>query len=595
MLLTGWPRFRWAYCQLDTLRRCPLQRIRKVLNELPRTLDETYERTLQGIDEEKWEYAYRIFQFLTISARPLRVEELAEVFAIRVDAETTGIPEFDARWRPADAETAVLSACSSLITVVDVCGEQVVQFSHFSVQEFLTGYRLASSKYLSRYHVLQRSAHTFVAKACLSILLRLSTRIHKGSVKKMFPLVDYAAEHWVSHAHQGDVSSLIKDGMERLFDEKKPYFAAWLWTYNMDNPSGPHMVHTHPEKPEAGPLYYAALCGFQSMVARLVDAYPQVINARGGDGRTPLHAALCRGHSEVALFLLQHRAKANVKDSRYQTPLHIASHRGYSDVIRSLITHGADLNAEDRENETPLSLASRHRKIETIQLLLQHGADVNHQGSSGRAPLHVASSYGHHEVVRLLLNNGANPNAPDQYFQGPLHLASDLGCLAAASVLLEHGADVDARDVRGWVPLHMASSGGKVEAVRLLLDHTADVDAKEEDGWTALHLAAYNGRYQVVDLLLQCGADPHTKNKEGNTPFRVVSESHNAAQAEAARLLSKKMERRNRACRRLQGGVSRSYHIASYHDAMHDAPSLVADSVRRGGLVNYSENFRSNS
>jgi ankyrin repeat protein len=531
-------------------------------------LDETYERTLQGIDEEKWECAYRIFQFLTISARPLRVEELAEVFAIRADAETTGIPEFDARWRPADAEAAVLSACSSLITIVDVCGEQVVQFSHFSVQEFLTGNRLARSEHLSRYHVLLRSAHTFLAKACLSILLRLTTRIHKGSVKKMFPLVDYAAKHWVGHAHQGEVSSLIDDGMEHLFDEKKPYFVAWVWAYDMDNPSGPHMVNTHPEKPGAGPLYYAALCGFQSTVVRLVNANPQVVNAPGGDSGSPLHAALCKGHLAVALYLLQHRAKANVKDSQHQTPLHIASHQGYTDVIRSLITHDVDLNAEDRENETPMSLASRHGKIEAIQLLLQHGADANHRGSSGQAPLHVASNYGHREVVQLLLDHGANPNAQDQYLQGPLHLASDLGCLAVASVLLEHGADVDARDVRGWTPLHMACSGGKVEAARLLMDRGANVGAEEEDGWTALHLAAYNGRYRVVDLLLQRGADPHTKNKEGNTPIRVISESHNAAQVEAARLLSKKMEKRNRARRRLQRGVSmtRSSRIASYHE-----------------------------
>ena len=521
------------------------------MKELPRTLDETYQRTLQGIDEEKWECAHRIFQFLTISARPLRVEELAEVFAIRVDAETTGIPEFNARWRPANAEAAVLSACSSLITVVDFCGEKIVQFSHFSVQEFLTGNRLAGSRHLSRYHVLPRSAHTLLARTCLSVLLCLGTRIHKRSVKKMFPLATYAAEHWVGHAHQGGASSLIDDAMESLFDKKKPHFAAWIWTYDIDNPSGPHMVHTHPERQEAPPLYYAALCGFKSMVVRLVNAHPQDVNGRRGDGGTPLHAALRMGHSEVALFLLQHYAKPNVKDGRYQAPLHIASNQGYTDVIQSLITRGADLNAEDRECETPLSLASRHGRIEAIRLLLQHGADVNHQGSFERAPLHVASNYGHHELVRSLLNGGADANAKDQYLQSPLHLASDLGYVAVASVLFAHGAEVDGRDVRGWTPLHMASSGGQVEAVRMLLDHGADVNAEEHDGWTALHLAVYNGRYRVVDLLLQRGADPRTKNKEGNTPFGVVSGSNNAAHVKAARLLSKKAERGNRTCRRL--------------------------------------------
>ena len=507
------------------------------MEELPKTLDETYERTLQGIDEEKWECAYRIFQFLTVAARPLRIDELAEVFAIQADRETTGIPEFNAHWRPANAEEAVLSACPGLITVTtNVYGDQLVQFSHFSIQEFLTGNRLASST-LSRYHVLPRHAHTFLAKACLSILLRLSTHIHKGSVEKMFPLVTYAAKNWVYHAHHGDASCLVDDGMARLFDKNQPYFAAWLWVYDIDNPSGRHMTHTHPEKPGVAPLYYAELCGFHDMAKRLVGAHPQDVDTQGGNGGTPLHAALRNGHSEVALFLLQHCTKANVKDSQHQTPLHIASQQGYTEVIRCLVSHGVDVNVEDRENETPLSLASRHGRLEVIPLLLQHGADANHQGPSGQAPLHVASTNGHDKVTRLLLNNGADSNVKDRYSQTPLHLASDRGCLVVASVLLEHGAEIDAKDERGWTPLHMVSSGGQVKAARLLLDNGADVNAEEQDGWTALHLAAYNGHHQVMRLLLERGGDPHARNNERNTPYQVVSESSNAAQAEAAQLL----------------------------------------------------------
>jgi ankyrin repeat protein len=511
------------------------------LDDLPKTLDETYERMLQSIDEEKWECAYRIFQFLTVAARPLRVEELAEVFSIRADGGTTGIiPEFNARWRPTNAEEAVLSACPGLTTVTNINGEQIVQFSHFSVQEYLTGNRLASST-LSRYHVLPQHAHTFLAKACLSILLRLSLRIHKGSVKTMFPLVAYAAENWVGHARHGDDSCLV-DGMERLFDNKQPYFAAWLWVYDIDNPSGRHMTHTHPERPEVLPLYYAASCGFYSVVKRLVDEHSQDVNSQGVNGGTPLHAALRNGHSDIALFLLQCSADPNVKDSQYQTPLHIASQEGYTEVIRSLIAHGGDANAEDREKETPLSLASRYGRLEAIPLLLQHVADTNRQGSHGQAPLHVASINGHHEVARLLLDSGANCTVRDDQLQAPLHLASDAGHLAVASVLLEHGAPVDTKDARGWTPLHMASSGGQVEAARLLLEKGADLDAGDRDGWTALHLAAYNGHHRVVRLLLERGADRQKRDNEGKTPYEVVSECNNAAQAEAAGLLSKNGE-----------------------------------------------------
>ena len=46
-------RFRWVSCQFDFLRRCLPGRIRLALNELPVTLDATYKRTLEDLDEQK--------------------------------------------------------------------------------------------------------------------------------------------------------------------------------------------------------------------------------------------------------------------------------------------------------------------------------------------------------------------------------------------------------------------------------------------------------------------------------------------------------------------------------------------------------------
>jgi len=80
-------------------------------------LDETYERILLEIDEEKQVYANRLFQCLAMSIRPLRAEELAEIFAVLPNAEST--PDFDASWRPEDPEAFILSACSTLVTIVD--------------------------------------------------------------------------------------------------------------------------------------------------------------------------------------------------------------------------------------------------------------------------------------------------------------------------------------------------------------------------------------------------------------------------------------------------------------------------------------------
>ena len=58
--------------------RCIPARIQHALAELPETLDETYQRTLREIDKANLEFAHRLFQFVAVASRPLRVQELAD-------------------------------------------------------------------------------------------------------------------------------------------------------------------------------------------------------------------------------------------------------------------------------------------------------------------------------------------------------------------------------------------------------------------------------------------------------------------------------------------------------------------------------------
>ena len=76
--------------------------IRKSLNELPITLDDTYERILQGIPNEKFQHARRLFQCIVAAIRPLRVEELAEIFAIEFGPNP--VANLVESWRPESAE-----------------------------------------------------------------------------------------------------------------------------------------------------------------------------------------------------------------------------------------------------------------------------------------------------------------------------------------------------------------------------------------------------------------------------------------------------------------------------------------------------------
>ncbi|KAN0136267.1 hypothetical protein V8E53_005872 [Lactarius tabidus] len=190
--------FRWVFCQLEMLRLCVRSRVRQFVNELPDSLDETYERVLKGIPRTNRDYAQRLLQCLVVAIRPLGVDELAQILTFNPDGIEGDVPISDADSPPEDQEQELLSACPSLITIVDSYGERVVQFSHFSVKEFLVSGRLStSSEDISHYHILPDVAHMTIAQASLGVLLRLDDRFDKWRARST--LAAYAAEHWVSH------------------------------------------------------------------------------------------------------------------------------------------------------------------------------------------------------------------------------------------------------------------------------------------------------------------------------------------------------------------------------------------------------------
>ncbi len=201
------------FCQLDRLRRCLSPRIRRVLDELPTTLDETYERTLLDIDEENWEYAHAIFQCIVVALRPLRVEELAGFLAFKSEEE--GSLTFEETWRPEDPKDTVLSICSSLVAIVDGEGSAVIQFSHFSVKEYLTSDRIAQGR-VSRFYIPLEPAHFFVTQACLKFMQQelkfnicglKSSYLMNRKVEDLDALIEkcipsylaYACEFWADH------------------------------------------------------------------------------------------------------------------------------------------------------------------------------------------------------------------------------------------------------------------------------------------------------------------------------------------------------------------------------------------------------------
>jgi ankyrin repeat protein len=297
-----------------------------------------------------------------------------------------------------------------------------------------------------------------LAQACMSVLIQTDDHAEENDVEQSSPLTKYAAEQWVTHAQFQSVSSLLRKAMEYLFDPDKPYFTAWLQLHNIDGYSYTQRTSLHwfavSPTSDGTPLYYAALCGFQDLVERLVIKYPQHVNTRCGRFVTPLVAALSRRHFQTAELLRHNGADVDVRGKVGRTPLHSAAWYGDLEMVRLLLNYKADVNARCDKGWPLIHYASEgfqgsvipnicQSSPDVVRLLLEHGADVNAQISgsdrSGRTPLHVTAEFNTAGVVCVLLEHGANVDAEDSQGRTPFQIASE-GCDEIMKLLSEHSA-----------------------------------------------------------------------------------------------------------------------------------------------------------
>jgi ankyrin repeat protein len=219
----------------------------------------------------------------------------------------------------------------------------------------------------------------------------------------------------------------------------------------------------------------AAGTGDVARLNALLDAHPELIDERGGEGvRTPLHQAVF-GNSEAAVKLLLERgANPNIRcegDNAY--PLHFAVEKHRLPIIRLLVEHGADTIGEGDYHELGvIGWATAWDYIQpnpdVVAYLLAHGARHN---------IFSAVARGEAEVIRELV--ARTPNDLERRMNG-----TRMRCM----------------------PLHLAVIKNQPASVTTLLDLGANTESLDEAGFSALDRAALDGRHDLAQALLERGA-----------------------------------------------------------------------------------------
>jgi len=251
----------------------------------------------------------------------------------------------------------------------------------------------------------------------------------------------------------------------------------------------------------------------------LLDAHPELIDERGGEGvRTALHQAVF-GNSEPAVGLLLERgANPNVRcegDNAY--PLHFAVEKHRFPIIRLLVEHGADTIGEGDYHELGvIGWATAWDYIqpnpEIVRYLLAHGARHN---------IFSAVAMGETEVIRELV--ARTPNDLGRRMNGmrmrpmPLHLAVMKNQPAAMTTLLSLGADPKSLDEARFSALDLAALEGREDLAKVLLERGAKVRLPAA---VALHRTA------EVERLLR--GDPGTLKPGGGWCNLIVRASERA-------------------------------------------------------------------
>ena len=540
--------FRWASCQIQALKDChTVAELEDAICCLPATLEETYERALSIIDERRKEPIRNVLRWLCFSARPVRLEEIAEVMAIDFTAKPQ--PSYDPRKRLIDAER-FFQSYSSLVHVLRIKTKardfRELKLAHLSVRDFLVSQKIRVSS-ISYFAIDSLSAHTSIAQTCLIYLRQFDKPLELvARPPESYSLARYAAKHWPHHVQEvvGAAGRLFRRPTDQLTklpdaDQAMPLIALIiefliqiLRVLNLTMKS---------QEVEGLPTDLNYLCSellsaqgaqLQSQILFFDPDTPWIEQPDVARTLSVLPSALYyAAHAGLAAsvkILLEKGADPNAAGGRYGNALQAAASQGHLDVLELLLGGGANVNQAGGDYGNALQGASSYGHRRCALLLILNGADVNAQGGEYTTALHAAAFMGHEKIAAMLIGHGAEVDSRDHEQSTPLLSAAREGHHSTAQLLLERGADCMIKDEGGWTPLDECAPAGYNSIVRMLVDQNPlIIHSRDKQDYTALHHTAPQHHESTVAILLDAGMDIDARNAFGRSPlFQAVASGH---------------------------------------------------------------------
>jgi len=181
--------------------------------------------------------------------------------------------------------------------------------------------------------------------------------------------------------------------------------------------------------------------------------------------------AIPSGNIEVIQRFIAAGADLNARNGNGETPLMLAAHEGYHAMCKILIDAGSDVNAAPAQSHGVLEHAILGGdNFQTVRVLLEAGADPNPKGARIMPLLWAASSIDKNAICELLLEHGADADARDNDEKTSLMLAAERDNVALCELLIRHGANIALRDKTGRTASMIAKEMMRDYAYKFLRD-----------------------------------------------------------------------------------------------------------------------------